>query len=290
MEGATEGEPGATDITAAIAAMARLCQRGDFAAAAALGAAASPPLALPPDALALGAPLYTGAQAVVSEATLALPPGAPPRRVAVKRAVVRGALDLERFRAEVALLAELRHPHLARLLAAHLLPPRYLAVLELEAGGSAEGALYGAGGWRPGWAGAAALGAQAAAALAHLHARGVVHRDVKPANLLLSADRRSARLADLGIAARLAELGGADAAGRAAGACASAGGAPSGGFHKALQVGTLDYMAPELLLKRPSSPAADVFALAVTVNELAAAARPVSSAASLSFQSKQKIS
>ena len=42
-------------------------------------------------------------------------------------------------------------------------------------------------GWRPGWPGALALGAQLASALAHIHDASVVHRDVKPANLLLSA-------------------------------------------------------------------------------------------------------
>lgn len=39
-------------------------------------------------------------------------------------------------------------------------------------------------------------------------------------------------------------------------------------MRRAIQ-GTLEYMAPEVLLKRPSSPASDVYALAIAINELA---------------------
>lgn len=46
--------------------------------------------------------------------------------------------------------------------------------------------------------------------------------------------------------------------------------------HHHHQVGTLEYMAPEVLLKEPHSPAADVFALAVTLNEMATGAIPYS--------------
>jgi serine/threonine protein kinase len=55
-------------------------------------------------------------------------------------------------------------------------------------------------------------------------AQGYVHRDVKPANLLLDASCATARLADLGLAAGLAEL--AEAAQNVPGV------KPSGGFHK----------------------------------------------------------
>jgi serine/threonine protein kinase len=43
-----------------------------------------------------------------------------------------------------------------------------------------------------------------------------------------------------------------------------------------LQVGTLEYMAPEVLLKEPTSLASDVYAFAVTINELATAVVPFS--------------
>lgn len=82
-------------------------------------------------------------------------------------------------------------------------------------------------GWRPSWAGVLRLGAQLAAAVAHIHAAGYVHRDIKPQNLLMDGARRHARLADLGLAAAAAEL--------AEGAVAHA--KPTGGFHKQHMVG-----------------------------------------------------
>lgn len=95
-----------------------------------------------------------------------------------------------------------------------------MAVLQLEASNAAE-ELHGAG-WRPSWARLLALGAQLASAVAYVHAAGYVHRDIKPANVLLSADRSTTRLADLGLAASIAEL--------TDGAIHTA--KPTGGFHK----------------------------------------------------------
>jgi len=78
--------------------------------------------------------------------------------------------------------------------------------------------------------------AQVAGALDHLHAHEppVVHRDVKPANLILTADGRAV-LVDLGI---------------------SAPGTPA--------AGTAGYAAPEVAAGEPPTPAADVFSLAAT--------------------------
>ena len=81
-------------------------------------------------------------------------------------------------------------------------------------------------------------GADIAVALAHVHAGGVVHRDVKPSNVLLSPDGR-ALLGDFGVA-RLAE-GARLTASRAI-------------------VGTVAYLAPEQLGGGDVSAAADVYA------------------------------
>jgi eukaryotic-like serine/threonine-protein kinase len=81
--------------------------------------------------------------------------------------------------------------------------------------------------------------------LAHAHARGVTHRDVKPGNILLDAAGR-ARLADFGIA-RLAD------------------GTPTTGA--GFVIGTAAYLAPEQVRSSPVGPAADVYALGLVLLE-----------------------
>lgn len=85
--------------------------------------------------------------------------------------------------------------------------------------------------------------ADVAQGLAALHARGIVHRDVAPGNVLLVGS--GARLGDLGLA-RPADPGAAAQAATPPGAA----------------IGTLGYLAPELLAGGPASAASDVYGLA----------------------------
>lgn len=94
--------------------------------------------------------------------------------------------------------------------------------------------------------------AQAADALAALHAQGWVHRDVKPAHLLLRADG-SLALADFGCAARIGERDAAFAG---------------------TVVGTPLYAAPEQSQGAAAQPAADVYSLGVCLYELLTGAPP----------------
>jgi tRNA A-37 threonylcarbamoyl transferase component Bud32 len=93
---------------------------------------------------------------------------------------------------------------------------------------------------------------QAAAALDHAHAHGVVHRDVKPANMLLGTDR-VLRLADFGIASLATEQ------------TLSSG---------AQLFATAAYISPEQALGWPASAASDRYALAVAAFELLTGERP----------------
>ncbi len=93
---------------------------------------------------------------------------------------------------------------------------------------------------------------QTARALDSAHARGVVHRDVKPANLLLTDDE-TVRVSDFGIA-RAADQDTLTAVGSV--------------------LGSVGYMAPEQARGEPTSPASDRYALACVAFELLTGRRP----------------
>ena len=123
-------------------------------------------------------------------------------------------------------------------------------------------------GWRPDWTAVLQLAVSLTEALAEIHAAGILHRDLKPGNILLD-DTNIPYICDFGIAIPTAVLDEDDAGG-------SKQGKPSGGFHKRNMIGTLEYMAPETLQKRQPSDKSDVWALAVTLNEVATGVFPYS--------------
>ncbi|HPC82857.1 MAG TPA: protein kinase [Thermoanaerobaculaceae bacterium] len=109
------------------------------------------------------------------------------------------------------------------------------------------------------------LAAQAAEALAAAHSVGVLHKDLKPANILITegaGGRPQAQLTDFGIGlvtdtSRLAQYGITVGMTELAGT-------------KSTSSGTPTYMAPELLTGRPATVQADIFALGVVLYQLAA--------------------
>jgi serine/threonine-protein kinase len=100
------------------------------------------------------------------------------------------------------------------------------------------------------------LAIEVASALAYAHAQGVVHRDVKPGNVLVD-ESGHAKVADFGIARSLRP----DARGWTVTRLDEA-------------VGTPDYMAPEVLAGAPPDPRADLYALGVLLHELSTGKLP----------------
>ena len=119
------------------------------------------------------------------------------REVAVKRLHANAATDEGRARSEARLLASLNHPNLVWVYDAQLEGSHPFFVMELVPGPNLAQWLHDHGTLST--AVVTRFGVQLAGALAHIHERGLVHRDVKPANILLASDR-DAKLADFGIA------------------------------------------------------------------------------------------
>ncbi|HEX2085347.1 MAG TPA: serine/threonine-protein kinase [Solirubrobacteraceae bacterium] len=172
------------------------------------------------------------------------------RRVAVKS--VHAEPDSEhgrRIMREARLGAGLRHPNLVTVFDVLPAGGAVLLVMELVEGETLADALRR--GPLPVPRALVVLRA-VADALDEAHAHGIVHRDVKPANVLLGAGG-AVKLADLGIATaedvtRITRTGGT--------------------------LGTLAYMAPEQFEPGPATPAADVYALAVVAFEALSGSRP----------------
>ena len=104
-------------------------------------------------------------------------------------------------------------------------------------------------------------GIQIADALAHAHKRGVIHRDLKTANVVISADGR-AKVLDFGLARRIPTEFEATAT------------RSSDSHAAAAIVGTLAYLAPEVLLGQDADERSDIWALGVVLYEATAGELP----------------
>ena len=170
------------------------------------------------------------------------------RPVAVKRLhphLLPDASSRKRLAAEARAAAGLSHPVIVDIYDVDATGEAPALVMELVDGESLSARIERSGPLEP--REAANVAADIAEALYHAHQRGVVHRDVKPGNVLLASDGRT-RLVDFGIAHSLAE---------SAERLTMAG----------TVIGTMSAMAPEQLAGGPITPRTDLYGIGVVLHE-----------------------
>jgi DNA-binding response OmpR family regulator len=161
---------------------------------------------------------------------------------ALKPSLVKDPAHVERFKSEVRLTRRISHPNVVRTHefgeadGLHYLTMEYVAGITVEK-------LIATRGW-VGVASTVAIARQVADALAVAHDHGVIHRDIKPQNLLLD-DAGVLKVMDFGVA-RLAQ-------------------SASAVTERGLVVGTPYYMAPEQLLREQVDARSDLYALGVVL-------------------------
>jgi len=143
----------------------------------------------------------------------------------------------ERFEAEIETLKKLNHPNIVRLFGFGEQEGHLFYAMELVEGSSLENEL--SRGRRFDWREVTQIGIETCQALRHAHDRGVIHRDIKPGNLLMGGDGH-VKLSDFGIA-RLFGCTGMTNAGSV--------------------LGTAEFMAPEQAEGRPVDHRADLYSL-----------------------------
>jgi serine/threonine-protein kinase len=169
------------------------------------------------------------------------------RPVAIKlmhREIARDSDQLERFRREARAVAQLNHPHVVQVIDAGEDNEMPYIVLEYVEGETLKQRIKGAG--RLTIVESIAYAIEIARALEAAHERGIVHRDIKPQNVLIDPEG-SAKVTDFGIARTLHDEG-LTADGRV--------------------LGTTDYVSPEQALGHPVTGQSDVYSLGIVLYEM----------------------
>jgi serine/threonine protein kinase len=223
-----------------------------------------PPVAVPvPSALVshyrLLEPLGSGGMGVVYRAE----DTALGRTVALKflpPQIVHDPKQVQRFREEARTASALNHPNICTIYeVAEEHGEMFIAMEFVEGHPLSESIRNG----RMSTSSVVRYARQIAGALEHAHARGVIHRDLKPLNIVITPDG-DAKILDFGLAKRTD---------------------PNDGTRKTLQAatvstvglaGTMPYLAPEQLEGGDASARSDIWALGIVIYEMAAGVRPFS--------------
>lgn len=155
---------------------------------------------------------------------------------------------VEEFSNEVYVMCALDHTNVLKCIAASLKPPSVLLVTEFMKRGTLFDVLYKSR-IKLTWSMIRKIAIQVVKGMAHMHERGIIHRDLKSGNVLLDT-AYNAKVGDFGLA-------GPPRPSSNAGAC-----------------GTYQYMAPEILAGEPHSMYSDVYAFGVLLSEMIAGRPP----------------
>lgn len=182
------------------------------------------------------------------------------RRVAVK--LLQPTADRARFEREARAAAGLSHPNVCRLYDFGEADGRPYIVLEYLPGGTLENLLASGEPLPPDEA--ARIASEVASGLAHAHERGLVHRDMKPGNVLFDDEGR-AKITDFGIArvegaSTLTEAG--------------------------TLLGTAAYFSPEQASSEPATPASDVYSFGVILYRILTGRLPFEAESPLELAAK----
>jgi len=163
------------------------------------------------------------------------------------------ARALKRFEREAKALARLTHPNIVKVTDYGEYEGRPYLVMPFLPGGNLKGLLKERG--RLNWQEAARTLIPLAHALEYAHSQGVIHRDVKPSNILITQSGEY-MLTDFGVAKVIEEEATVDLTGTA------------------MAVGTPEYMAPEQASAKTADNRADIYALGIVFYEMLTGRRP----------------
>ncbi len=182
------------------------------------------------------------------------------RVVAIKilpPAVAADAEMIGRLRREARTAAQLNHPNIATIHSIEEADGRLFIVMEFVDGESLTNII------KRGISEAelCRIGRSVADALAEAHAKGIVHRDIKPDNIIVSGTR--VKVLDFGIAKQV-------------GPAAAASDAPTAAYmtQQGMILGTIHYMSPEQALGKPLDGRTDIFSLGIILYEAATGRLP----------------
>lgn len=164
--------------------------------------------------------------------------------------LIRDPSVVDRFEREAAALARLNHPNIVKILDTIREERRYFLVMEYVGGGSLADILQREG--RLTVAQALHIALDLSDALTRAHRQSIIHRDIKPGNVLIAEDG-TPRLADFNVA-YISDLSAITMVGA--------------------RIGTYVYMSPEALRGDPPNQRTDIWAFGVTLFEMLTGQRP----------------